>query len=148
MNHGRLTNAKQDNILNAVSTFLSLWRAFGPERSKVLIMKGNVHNPQSTQEALETLVLATLSGPDLRLENDGQLRIQYGLLPQKPIDSELRKLVANSNSFAHEGPVSEPFKEWCQEKQYAVTWGPCHSRKVLKTGQRNGCNYRLSLLHA
>ena len=145
MNHERLSNAKQDNILNAVSTLLLLWRGIGPQKSKVLIMKGNVHNPQSTQEALETLVSATLSGPDFRLENDGRLRLQYGLLPQKPIDPALRELVANSNSFGHEGPVSEPFREWCQRIQRAVTWGPCHSRKVLKTGQREGPNYCVSM---
>ena len=141
MNHDRLTVTKQDNILNAVSTFLWLWGALGPKRSKVLILKGNVHNPQSTEEALENLITATLSGPDIRLENTGRLRIDYGLRPQEPINPTLRKLVANSHLFEHEGPVSAAVRAWCRARQRPVLWGRNHST----TGQRHGSNYSVTM---
>ena len=142
MNHDPLTVAKQDNVLNALSSFLLPWTRMGPQKSKVLILKGNMNNPQSTQEALETLVRATLSGPDLRLDNTtGRLSIGYGLPSQEPIVPELRKLVARSNSQESEGPVSADVRDWCRSIQHPVIWGRFHAT----TGQRRGFNFYVSM---
>lgn len=134
LNHGQLTVTKQDNILNAVSTLLFLWRGIGPQTSQVLILKGNVQSSQSTQKALETLVRATLTGPDIRLENKtGLLIVRYGLRKQEPIDEALRDLVAKSNSQKSVGPVVSYYQELCRAMQRAFTWGPRHAT----TGQEH-----------
>lgn len=142
MNHDPLTVTKQDNVLNALSSLLLPWTRMGPKKSKVLILKGNMKNQQSTQEALETLVKATLSGPDLQLDNTtGQLRIGYGLSPQEPIDPKLMQLVARSNSQESEGPVSADLRTWCENFQRPLLWGRLHAT----TGQQQGFNFIVSM---